>query len=306
MAWIVAQAMVNIGAVIGLLPVIGVPLPLVSRRFLLITTMGILGMLIAFARHEPDCAEQLAGSPSILRRSATVATSRGRRSGWRAGMTARSVLLAGGGTAGHVSPLLAGRLPAEGPGDHCGAGHGRRPGVSTVPAVAMTCPGAQVPLPRKPSADLLTAPKPGGLPFRAATAIGDIDADVVVRGVPDSATCLDSRLPCCSSAVHEPIVVPRRTRDRASLSASAPFHATHVAVTFPDTPSHGAVVTGMPLRREIRPLDRPGLRPKALAHFGLDPQWPTVLVTGGSLPRGSTPRSRRRCRPAGAGVRPST
>ena len=40
----------------------------------------ILGMLIAFARHEPDCAEQLAGRPSILRRSATVATSRGRRS----------------------------------------------------------------------------------------------------------------------------------------------------------------------------------------------------------------------------------
>jgi len=81
MAWIVAQAMVNIGAVIGLLPVIGVPLPLVSSGgSSLITTMGILGMLIAFARHEPDCAEQLAGRPSILRRSATVATSRGRRS----------------------------------------------------------------------------------------------------------------------------------------------------------------------------------------------------------------------------------
>ena len=81
MAWIVAQAMVNIGAVIGLLPVIGVPLPLVSSGgSSLITTMGILGMLIAFARHEPDCAKQLAGRPSILRRSATVATSRGRRS----------------------------------------------------------------------------------------------------------------------------------------------------------------------------------------------------------------------------------
>ena len=59
--------------------------------------------------------------------------------------------------------------------------------------------------------------------------------------------------------------------------------ATHVAVTFPDTPLPRAVVTGMPLRREIALLDRPGLRPKALAHFGLDPQWPTVLVTGGSL-----------------------
>jgi cell division protein FtsW len=73
MAWIVVQALVNIGAVIGLLPVIGVPLPLVSSGgSSLITTMAVLGMLMSFARSEPGCSAALAGRPSILRRTAAV------------------------------------------------------------------------------------------------------------------------------------------------------------------------------------------------------------------------------------------
>jgi UDP-N-acetylglucosamine--N-acetylmuramyl-(pentapeptide) pyrophosphoryl-undecaprenol N-acetylglucosamine transferase len=39
----------------------------------------------------------------------------------------------------------------------------------------------------------------------------------------------------------------------------------------------------MPLRHEIATLDRAALRGEALEHFGLESQWPTVLVTGGSL-----------------------
>jgi UDP-N-acetylglucosamine--N-acetylmuramyl-(pentapeptide) pyrophosphoryl-undecaprenol N-acetylglucosamine transferase len=54
-------------------------------------------------------------------------------------------------------------------------------------------------------------------------------------------------------------------------------------VTFAGTPLPRATVTGMPLRREIALLDRPALRAEALRHFGLDPQWPTLVVTGGSL-----------------------
>ena len=73
MAWIVVQAMVNIGAVIGLLPVIGVPLPLVSSGgSSLVTTMLALGMLLSFARSEPGCAEALAARPSVVRRSLAV------------------------------------------------------------------------------------------------------------------------------------------------------------------------------------------------------------------------------------------
>jgi cell division protein FtsW len=73
MAWIVVQAIVNIGAGIGLLPVIGVPLPLVSSGgSSLVTTMLALGMLLSFARSEPGCAEALAARPSVVRRSLAV------------------------------------------------------------------------------------------------------------------------------------------------------------------------------------------------------------------------------------------
>ncbi|HET8981091.1 MAG TPA: putative lipid II flippase FtsW [Pedococcus sp.] len=82
MAWIIVQAMINIGAVIGLLPVIGVPLPLVSSGgSSLVTTMLALGMLLSFARQEPGCAEALAARPSVVRRSlAVLPAGRARRS----------------------------------------------------------------------------------------------------------------------------------------------------------------------------------------------------------------------------------
>lgn len=54
-AWFVMQAIVNMGAVLGILPITGVPLPLVSYGgSSLVATMGALGMLMAFARNEPD------------------------------------------------------------------------------------------------------------------------------------------------------------------------------------------------------------------------------------------------------------
>ncbi|MFC8502348.1 putative lipid II flippase FtsW [Pedococcus sp. NPDC057267] len=78
MAWIVVQAFVNIGAVIGLLPVIGLPLPLVSYGgSSLMTTMAALGILLSFARNEPGCTEALSARPSVVRR--TIAVLPGRR-----------------------------------------------------------------------------------------------------------------------------------------------------------------------------------------------------------------------------------
>ncbi|MFB8229313.1 putative lipid II flippase FtsW [Cellulosimicrobium sp. NPDC055967] len=71
--WIVGQAFINIGVVIGLLPVIGVPLPLVSAGgSALIMTMAALGVLISFARTEPGAAEALAARGSVVRRSLAV------------------------------------------------------------------------------------------------------------------------------------------------------------------------------------------------------------------------------------------
>ena len=51
--WLCGQAVINIGYVTGLLPVTGIPLPLISAGGTsLIITFFVLGMLVAFARHE--------------------------------------------------------------------------------------------------------------------------------------------------------------------------------------------------------------------------------------------------------------
>ncbi|HYB87443.1 MAG TPA: putative peptidoglycan glycosyltransferase FtsW, partial [Streptosporangiaceae bacterium] len=69
-AWIVVQALVNIGAVLRLLPITGVPLPLVSSGLSsLIVTMVALGMLMSFAKREPGAKEALAAAdPGAARR----------------------------------------------------------------------------------------------------------------------------------------------------------------------------------------------------------------------------------------------
>ena len=66
-AWIVIQALVNIGAVLGLLPITGVPLPLISYgTSSLLVTMVALGMLMSFAKREPGAAQALAAAgPSV-------------------------------------------------------------------------------------------------------------------------------------------------------------------------------------------------------------------------------------------------
>jgi cell division protein FtsW len=79
-AWILTQALVNIGVVIGLLPVIGVPLPLLSAGgSALTTTLAVLGMVLAFARAEPGAPDALAARRGALRRSLAVVARRGPR-----------------------------------------------------------------------------------------------------------------------------------------------------------------------------------------------------------------------------------
>ena len=76
-AWIMVQALVNIGAVIGLLPITGIPLPLISAGgSSLILTMFALGLLMSLARHEPAAAAVLAARrPNAVRRGLHRATS---------------------------------------------------------------------------------------------------------------------------------------------------------------------------------------------------------------------------------------
>ena len=76
--WVVGQAVINIGAVVGLLPVTGIPLPFVSfGGSALITTMLASGMLVNIARQLEDehrCLFDLQVVPTVheLHRSAAL------------------------------------------------------------------------------------------------------------------------------------------------------------------------------------------------------------------------------------------
>lgn len=60
LAWIVGQALINIGAVIGLLPITGLPLPMVSYGgSSLLMCLCAIGVLLSFARAEPQAADVL-------------------------------------------------------------------------------------------------------------------------------------------------------------------------------------------------------------------------------------------------------
>ena len=68
--WLVGQAAINIGYVVGLLPVTGIPLPMISAGGTsLLITMVVFGLLANFARREPQAAAALqAGGGSRLAR----------------------------------------------------------------------------------------------------------------------------------------------------------------------------------------------------------------------------------------------
>ena len=79
--WLLGQMMINVGMVLTLLPVIGIPLPLVSYGgSALVPSLVALGLLIGFARREPEAAAALAArrkrrsaglsAPGVLRRKA--------------------------------------------------------------------------------------------------------------------------------------------------------------------------------------------------------------------------------------------
>jgi UDP-N-acetylglucosamine--N-acetylmuramyl-(pentapeptide) pyrophosphoryl-undecaprenol N-acetylglucosamine transferase len=194
------------------------------------------------------------------------------------------VLLAGGGSAGHVSPLLAlaDRLTADDPATRVLA-LGTASGLE-----ARLVPGRgyelheipRVPLPRRPSVDVLRLPGRLRAAVRAArAAIDRVDADVVVGfgGYVAAPAYLAAR------RARVPIVVHEQNSRPGFANRLGARLTRWVAVTFPDTPLPHAVRTGLPLRPEILALDRQALRPSAAASLGLDPARRTLVVMGGSL-----------------------
>jgi cell division protein FtsW len=78
--WITAQMMINVGMVLTLLPVIGIPLPLVSYGgSALLPSLVALGLLVSFARHEPGAQAALLAKRRHRRPAGVTAGGRSRR-----------------------------------------------------------------------------------------------------------------------------------------------------------------------------------------------------------------------------------
>ena len=193
------------------------------------------------------------------------------------------VVLAGGGTAGHIEPALA------------LADALRR----CDPATEVTCLGTErgletrlvpmrgyelalipaVPLPRSMTPQLLAVPgRLAGAVNATAGILDRLNADVLVGfgGYVAAPGYLAARRRRVPIVVHEANPRPGiANRLGARLTG-------HVFTGHPDTQLGHAAFIGIPLRRQIAELDRMALGDKARAYFGLRPDLPVLLVTGGS------------------------
>jgi UDP-N-acetylglucosamine--N-acetylmuramyl-(pentapeptide) pyrophosphoryl-undecaprenol N-acetylglucosamine transferase len=193
------------------------------------------------------------------------------------------VVLAGGGTAGHIEPALAlaDALRRDDP-DVGITALGTERGAETrlVPArgydLALIPP---VPLPRRPTLALFAVPARLIAAVRAASAVLDrTHADVVAGfgGYVALPAYLAARRRHIPFVVHEANARPglanrigaRLTPYVATATSQIALpHATHI---------------GIPLRAEVATLDRAAMRDEARREFGLTADAPTVLVFGGS------------------------
>ncbi|MFH5822583.1 UDP-N-acetylglucosamine--N-acetylmuramyl-(pentapeptide) pyrophosphoryl-undecaprenol N-acetylglucosamine transferase [Georgenia sp. AZ-5] len=206
------------------------------------------------------------------------------------------VLLAGGGSAGHVNPLLAtaAALVAR-PGGADVTVLGTAAGLEHTLVPEAGYPLRIVPraaLPRRPSPELLRLPgNLLGAVRAAAEAITSSGAQVVVGfgGYVATPAYLAARRLGVPVVIHE-----QNARPGLANRLGARWAAT-VALTFPSTPLRAprgrTEVTGLPLRAAVAALvtDRAtaegaaSRRARAAAELGLDPRRRTLLVTGGSL-----------------------
>ena len=195
-----------------------------------------------------------------------------------------SYLLAGGGTAGHVNPLLA----------VADALRERDPDATIL--VLGTAEGLEsrlvpergyellivdkVPFPRRPNAQA------AAFPARFRRAIAQVRAhirqhgiDVVVGfgGYASAPAYVAARRERVPFVVHEANAKPGLANVLGARAAAA------VGVAFAGTPLRGSEVVGMPLRREVITLDRAAQRAEAAEYFGLDADRPVLLIFGGSL-----------------------
>ncbi|MGD1171242.1 undecaprenyldiphospho-muramoylpentapeptide beta-N-acetylglucosaminyltransferase [Mycobacterium seoulense] len=202
-----------------------------------------------------------------------------------------SVVLAGGGTAGHVEPAMAvaDALSALDPQVRITA-LGTHRGLETrlVPQrgyhLELITP---VPLPRKPSGDLARLPPRVWRAVRETRAVLDaVDADVIIgfggyvalpaylaaRGIPRG---LGRRR-------RVPVLIHEANASAGLANRIGARRADRVLSAVPDCGLPRAEVVGVPVRAAITSLDRAALRAEARRHFGFADDARVLLVFGGS------------------------
>lgn len=193
-----------------------------------------------------------------------------------------SVVLAGGGTAGHVEPAMAvaDALTALDPDVRITA-LGTQRGLETrlVPErgyhLELITP---VPLPRKPSGDLVRLPVRVRRAVRQTRAVlDDVDADVVIGFGGYVA------LPAYLAARRRvPVVVHEANASAGWANRVGARSAQRVLAAVPDPGLRRVEVVGVPVRAAITSLDRMALRAQAREHFGFADDAKVLLVFGGS------------------------
>ena len=141
-----------------------------------------------------------------------------------------------------------------------------------------------VPLPRKPSGDLVRLPMRVRRAVRQTRAVLDsVDADVIV-GFGDTSRCPHTWQPGAglAGAGAFPWSCTRPTRVPAGPTGSVRGSAQRVLSAVPDPGLRHVEVVGVPVRAAITSLDRAALRAEARSHFGFSEDARVLLVFGGS------------------------
>ncbi|MFT4245084.1 MAG: undecaprenyldiphospho-muramoylpentapeptide beta-N-acetylglucosaminyltransferase [Micrococcaceae bacterium] len=194
-----------------------------------------------------------------------------------------SIVIAGGGTAGHVSPMLAvaEELRSRNPESKILA-IGTEEGLEKqmVPAAGFELRFIpRVPFPRRPDAYTLKFPK---LFYKAIKSVKEIllevKADVVfgVGGYVSTPAYIAAQQLKIPYVIHEANTVPGLANKLGTKKAAA------VGTAFADAGLPKGVRVGMPMKKEISSLDRIAKQKTARERLGLEPDIKTLIVTGGS------------------------
>ncbi len=191
------------------------------------------------------------------------------------------VVVAGGGTAGHIEPALnlADALVAHDPSITVSA-IGTSKGLETtlVPARGYELDIVEpIPMPRTINGQLVTLPARVRSSVRSARDVLERrQADVVVGF--GGYVALSAYL---AARKRVPIVVHEANAKAGLANRIGAKFTTYVAETVPGS-LPGASVVGLPLRPVIAHLDRPAERAAAREFFGLPSEQPVLFVFGGS------------------------